>query len=205
MTHYILYGADFGGAVDQYGHPVAFSAAEIIFNNIASSAYINIMNPNNDNISFALESNRSTWDAASLTAMVRGLGADVGADHVNCSLCTVEEVPYVWGVGGSAPADDYIPIVSGDIIMAGSKYFITASGTYTLPAATGILASGSSVTFTKLVDALPPGVFININAAPDIISTGLGTSDSIEMDVPDDLIFVFDGIHTWHLQIGTVV
>ena len=99
LAHYRICGADFSGAINNYGQPVPYSAAEIIFTKISEGAYINIMNPNECNLSFALEAGRSVWDEISLTAMVQSLGTDVGVDHINCTLCTVKQVPYVWGCG----------------------------------------------------------------------------------------------------------
>lgn len=99
LAHYVICGADFSGAINSYGQPVPYSAAEIIFTKISEGAYINIMNPNECNLSFALEAGRSVWDEISLTAMVQSLGTDVGVDHINCTLCTVKQVPYVWGCG----------------------------------------------------------------------------------------------------------
>lgn len=102
LSHYVICGADFSGAINNFGQPVPHSAAEIIFTEISRSAYINIMNPNDCNLSFALETGRSTWDEVSLTTMVQALGNDVGADHIDCTLCTVKQVPYIWGCAASA-------------------------------------------------------------------------------------------------------
>ena len=99
LAHYVICGADFSGAIDSYGKPVPDSAAEIIFINISAGAYINIMNPNDCNLSFALEEGRSKWDEISLTQLVQSLGNDVGVDHIDCTLCTVKRVPYIWGCG----------------------------------------------------------------------------------------------------------
>jgi len=99
LAHYVICGADFSGAINGFGQPVPFSAAEIIFTKISEGAYIDIMNPNNCNLSFALEAGRSVWNDASLTAMVQSLGPDVGVDHIDCSVCTVTQVPYVWSCG----------------------------------------------------------------------------------------------------------
>lgn len=241
LSHYLLSGADFSGAINSFGQPVPFSAAEIIFNKIEAGAYINIMNPNKDNISFALEADRSIWNDITLTAMVRSLGSDVGVDHVDCSVCTVEQVPYIWGSGGGAtsfleltdtpdsyagaanwnvvvnptedglifvpPAagsTDYLPILPGAPLTSGFKYFVTAAGTVTLPPATGVLPAGSSITIAKPATNPQVVVFVNIDAAPDTIATQLGNTTSIEMDAANQTIFVFDGINTWHLQIGSV-
>lgn len=102
LAHYVVCGADFSGAINSYGQPVPYSAAEIIFTKISEGAYINIMNPNECNLSFALEAGRSIWDEISLTAMIQSLGPDVGTDHVDCSVCTVKRVPYIWGCSNGA-------------------------------------------------------------------------------------------------------
>ena len=87
LSHYVVCGADFSGAINSFGQPVPFSAAEIIFNRIESGAYVNIMNPNSCNLSFALEEDRSIWNEVTLTAMIQSLGPDVGVDHVDCTVC----------------------------------------------------------------------------------------------------------------------
>ena len=238
LSHWVICGADFSGAVDSFGQPVPFSAAEIIFNNIEDSATVNIMNPNSQNLSFALEENRSDWDAASLTAMVQGLGTDVGTDHVNCSVCTVQNVPYIWGCGAepesfldltdtpksytgaanyvvtvnssatgliftpAAGVADYISVPPGTALSFSSRYFVNASGTVTLPQATGSgRPAGTSIIVTKPNSA---SIFINTTGVSDIISTDLGNTNSIEVDATQEVIFVFDGTSTWNLQIGSV-
>jgi hypothetical protein len=287
LSHWVVCGADFSGAINSYGQAVPNSAAEIIFTNISESAYINIMNPNDCNLSFALEQGRSTWDEISLTIMVQSLGTDVGTDHIDCSVCTVKQVPYIWGCGvaattfldltdtpntyaGSAnyvvtvnPTEtgliftpvgivsnafsfvavplqptitalgndtltiipgsnivittnalaksvtinstggtDYIPIPPGTAMAFSTKYFVTASGTVTLPHATGSgKPAGTSVIITKSTAAV---VFVNITGVPDIIATDLGNTNSIEFDATQECIFVFDGVSTWNLQIGSV-
>lgn len=102
LNHYVVCGSSFSGAIDAYGQPVPNSAAEIIFNNIAASAVIDIMNPNAENLSFALYDSSSTWDEISLTTMIQSLGTDVGVDHVDCAVCTCVAVPYIWGCGSSS-------------------------------------------------------------------------------------------------------
>ena len=288
LHHFVLEGADFSGAVDSYGQPVAGSAAEIIFTNISEEGFIDIMNPNSQNISFALEINRSDWDANSLTEMVQSLGTDVGTDHINCSLCTVTEVPYIFNVGGggassfiqlsdvpstysgsanyavtvnssatgliftpiptedrfqtisvaseptinasggdtltfiagsgitlstdpvvksiridstgSSSSSDYIGISPGTTMAFSLRYYVTSAGTVYLPLATGSgKPAGTSVTVTKPAGTI---VFIDITSSPDIISTDLGTTNSLEFDATQEVIFVFDGTSTWNLQIG---
>jgi hypothetical protein len=287
LSHYVVCGADFSGAMNSFGQPVPFSAAEIIFTKIEAGAYVNIMNPNECNLSFALEEGRSVWDEISLTAMIQSLGTDVGVDHIDCTVCVCTRVPYIWGCGtgattfldltdtpntyaGSAgyvvtvdPSEtgliftpvgivsnafgfvavptqptisavgndtltiipgsnivittnalaktvtinatggtDYIPIPPGTAMSFSTKYFVTASGTVTLPHATGSgKPAGTSVIVTKPTTSI---VFINSTGAPDIIATDLGNDTSIEFDATQECIFVFDGISTWNLQIGSV-
>lgn len=287
LAHYVICGADFSGAINSYGQAVPFSAAEIIFTKISEGAYINIMNPNECNLSFALEEGRSVWDEISLTAMVQGLGTDVGVDHINCTLCTVKRVPYVWGcsTGGvdtflelldtpnsyagaanyvvtvnptetglifspigivsnafsfvaspsqptiSASGNDtltliagtnmvittdsllktvtfdatggsglYIPVPPATALLPDTRYYVTSSGTVTLPLGTGTLTAGTFVKVTK-----KPGdtVFIN-SVGPDDIATDLGNDTSIEFDATQECVFIFDGTSTWDLQIGSV-
>lgn len=287
LAHYVVCGANFSGAIDSYGQPVPFSAAEIIFSNIAEGAYINIMNPNEYNLSFALEAGRSVWDEISLTLMIQSLGTDVGVDHVDCSVCTCKLVPYIWGCGtgattfldltdtpstyagaagyvvtvnstetgliftpvgvtsnafsfvdvpsqptitalgndtltiipgnnivittnsltksvtiNSIAGTDYIPVPPGTALSFSTKYFITSAGTVTLPLGSGSgRPAGTSVIVTKKnLDS----IIIN-SVGTDIISTDLGTTTSIQFDATQEVIFVFDGVSTWNLQIGSVI
>jgi len=287
LVHYVICGADFSGAINSFGMPVPFSAAEIIFNRIESGAYINIMNPNTCNISFALEADRSVWNEVSLQAMVRSLGTDVGVDHIDCSVCTVREVPYIWdctpgsattflelsdtpatyagsagyvvsvnpgetgliftpgAAGGNAfstvavpsqpsitavgsdtltlvpgsnvsittdallktvtinasAGSDYVPVSPGTVLAFSSQYFVTSSGTVILPVGSGSgRPAGTSVIVTKAVGST---IFVN-SAGSDIIATDLGNDTSIEFDATQECIFVFDGVSTWNLQIGSV-
>lgn len=285
LSHWVVCGADFSGAINSFGQPVPGSAAEIIFVNISESAYINIMNPNECNLSFALEEGRSTWDEISLTAMVQSLGTDVGTDHIDCSVCIVKRVPYIWGCSDGAesfldltdtpdsyagyagyvvtvnPAEDgliftpatasnafafvaspaqptitavgsdtltliagtnmsittnallrtvtfnstsggsglYIPVPPATALLADTRYYVTSSGTVTLPLGTGSLTAGTFVKVTK-----KPGdtVFINAVGADDI-ATDLGNDTSIEFDATQECVFIFDGVSTWDLQIGS--
>lgn len=238
LSHWVISGADFSGAIDIHGRPVPNSAAEIIFKNIEEHATINIMNPNDVNLSFALEQGRSIWDEISLSIMVQSLGTDVGADHIDCTLCIVKQVPYIWGLGilgaftdlSDVPSTytgaenymvtvnsggtgliftphesgtDYVPIPAGTLLSYSTKYFVTESGTVTLPAGFGSgKPAGTSVIIAKSTAAT---VFVNRFAAPDIISTDLGNDISIEFDISQECTFVFDGISTWNLQIGSRV
>jgi hypothetical protein len=297
MRHFVIEGANFSGAVDQYGQPVPNSAAEIIFTNISEQGFIDIMNPNIYNISFALEIERSNWDGPSLTAMVQSLGTDVGVDHINCSICTVTEVPYIWDIGGgpgvteftqlldvphsyagaggyavtvnpgqtgliftpipvsfgavavnaqstvnaSIPDDtlslipgsnvsiltdpitksitisadsgsvDYIPVPPGTHLQISKRYFVTAAGTVYLPVAQGSgYTAGQSIRITKPAGNLPPTypttvVFVTVgNPVTDLIATDLGSDTTVEFDATQEIVLVFDGDHTWELQIGSV-
>jgi hypothetical protein len=287
LSHWVVCGADFSGAINSYGQPVPGSAAEIIFVNISESAYINIMNPNECNLSFALEEGRSTWDEISLTQMVQSLGPDVGTDHIDCSVCTVKRVPYIWGcndgaetfldltdtpdsyagsagyivqvngtedgliftpapagsnafafvasplqptltavgadtltiVGGTnvtittnagtneltidagAASNDYIPVPGGSSLSISQKYFVTSAGTVTLPALTGLNTPGQSVTITKLVGIT---VLVDVGNPSDEINTDLGSTDQIEFDATQELVFVVSSLNDWELQIGSV-
>jgi len=288
LSHWVICGADFSGAINSYGKPVPGSAAEIIFMNIEEGATINIMNPNDCNLSFALEEGRSIWDEISLTIMVQSLGTDVGIDHIDCSVCTVKHVPYIWGCAiGSATtfleltdtpntyvgaanyivsvnpsetglifslspsgsnafaflaspsqstisavgadtltliagtnmtittdsllktvtfdaaggSDKYIPVPPTTALSADIRYYVTSSGTVTLPLGTGNFTAGTFVKVTK-----KPGdiVFINTVGADDI-ATDLGNDISIEFDATQECVFIFDGLSTWDLQIGSVI
>lgn len=287
LSHYVVCGADFSGAVNSFGQPVPFSAAEIIFNRIESGAYVNIMNPNECNLSFALEEDRSIWDEASLTAMIQSLGTDVGVDHIDCSVCVCTRVPYIWGCGDgaesfldlddtpdtyagsagyvvsvnntenglifspatasnafafvaspsqptltavgsdtltvlagsnitittnaltreltinstAAASNDYIPVTGGSALLISQKYYVTGAGTVTLPALTGANTPGQSVTITKLVGAT---VIINVGDITDEINTDLGSTDSIEFDATQELVFVVSSANDWELQIGSI-
>lgn len=287
LAHYVVCGANFSGAIDQYGQPVPYSAAEIIFTNISESAYINIMNPNEQNLSFALEAGRSTWTEISLQEMIQSLGTDVGSDHVDCSVCTVKRVPYIWGcdcsdesfldltdtpdsyagaenyvvtvnstgtglvftpVGitsnafafvdvagqdqivatGSATlnlvagtnitlstdaltnsvtinstasaSNNYIAVPSGTALLPSMKYYVTTAGTVTLPSLTSLSVPGMSVTIAKKVGIT---VFVNVGNISDLIQTDLGSTDSLEMDVTQELILICRDQNTWDLQIGS--
>lgn len=287
LRHFVIEGANFSGAVNEYGQPVPGSAADIIFNIISQEGFIDIMNPNSYNISFALEIHRSDWDGPSLTSVIQALGTDVGVDHVDCSVCIVTEVPYIWDIGGggvtefiqlsdvpntysgsanyavmvnpsatglifvpftpdafssiqvasqptitaginsaltfvagtnitlvtnsssksvtinstSSPSGDYIPVPPGTSLSISSRYFVTGSGTVTLPVLTGSgYSAGQSVYVTK-VNANT--VFINVGSVSDIITTDIGTTTSLEFDATQELIFVYDGSNSWDLQIGS--
>ncbi len=239
LSHYVVNGADFSGAVNSYGQPVPFSAAEIIFNRIESGAYVNIMNPNELNLSFALEEDRSVWNEASLTVMIQSLGTDVGVDHVDCSVCVCTRVPYIWDSGGgaesfldlddtpdsyagaagyivtvnpgetgliftpaAATSNDYIPISAGSALSISQKYYITTGGIVTLPSLTIANTPGQSVTITKKVGIT---VFVNVGDISDQINTDIGTTDSIEFDSTQELIFIIDDSNNWELQIGSVL
>jgi hypothetical protein len=297
LAHFVVCGADFSGAFDPVTlQPVPGSAAEIIFQNISESAYIEIMNPNQINLSFALDAIRSTWDETSLTTMIQSLGTNVGVDHVDCAVCTVTQVPYIWSCGApggesfldltdtpdtyagaagyvvvvnntetglvfepvgitsnafafvqvptqpeliatgedtltiipgtdviitanalaksitinSTAGTDYIPVPSGTTLQISKRYYVTGPyfpgpATATLPSSVGAgFLAGQSIHVTK------PSTFptlsiliISVGAITDIISTDLGTTNSLEFDATQEVIFVFDGVNTWNLQIGS--
>jgi hypothetical protein len=221
--------------------------------------------------------------------MVQSLGTNVGVDHINCSICTVKQVPYIWGcatpattfleltdtpstyagaanyvvtvnpsetglvftpigitsnafsfvavptqptlvsVGSdtltiipgsnivittntltnsltinstSSGSADYIPVPPGTALAFSTKYFVTSPGTVTLPLGTSSgKPAGTSVIVTKpVLESVV--VFINTVGA-DIIATDLGNTNSIEFDSTQECIFIFDGISTWNLQIGS--
>jgi hypothetical protein len=288
LSHWVVCGADFSGAINSFGQPVPFSAAEIIFNKIEAGAYVDIMNPNEVNLSFALEEGRSTWDEASLTAMIQSLGTDVGVDHVDCSVCVCTRVPYVWCCGNGSESfldltdtpdtyagsagfvvtvnptedgliflsptpssnafsfvavptqstlaavgndtltilpgsnivittnsltnevtinaitlglNDYIPIPGGSAMSISQKYFVTSDGIVTLPPLTLINAPGQSVTVTKTVGF--NAVFVNVGDVSDQINTDLGSTNSIEFDATQELIFIASDANNWELQIGS--
>lgn len=199
LRHFVLEGADFSGAINAFGQPVPGSAAEIIFTNISEDGFIDIMNPNSFNISFALEINRSQWDASTLTMMVQSLGSDVGVDHINCTICTVTEVPYIWNLGsGSGGSADYQPIPPGTSMVISTKYYVTSAGTVTLPSTIGAgFLRGHAVLVTKPATSV---IFIGVGNVLDTILTDLGTTDMIEMDITQELIFIYNGANGWELQ-----
>jgi hypothetical protein len=291
LRHFVVEGANFSGAVNSFNQPVAGSAAEVIFTNISADGYIDIMNPSAYNLSFALEINRSNWDSPSLMAMIRSLGSDVGVDHVDCSQCTVSEVPYIWNLGGGAatiftdlldvpvnytgfagatvsvnstedglifttpviPASvnafskikvtsqpdinasvsdtlqfiagsnilittnaatksiqidssgggttDYLPVSPGAVLAVSTKYFVTGPGTVTLPSSIGAgFVAGQSIIISKPNNVI---VYVNVGSPTDLIMTDLGSDISVEFDATQEIILIFNGINTWHLQIGS--
>jgi len=288
LRHFVLEGANFSGAINAFGQPVPGSAAEIIFTNISEDGFIDIMNPNQYNISFALEINRSHWDGPSLTAMVQSLGNDVGVDHIDCTVCTVTEVPYIWNLGSGGPTSflqlsdtpstyagaanyvvtvnpgetgliftpapsgvnafsavaiptqptitalgsstlnfnagsnvtltsnaltrtvtigspgtvDYIPVPPGTNLLISTRYFVTSSGTVTLPALSGSTPVGSSVIITKPVGAI---VLVTVGNISDVIHTDLGDTDTVEFDATQEVILVCSDANSWNLQIGSVL
>lgn len=190
LTHFVVCGADFSGAINSFGQPVPNSAAEIIFTKISEGAYINIMNPNDCNLSFALEAGRSIWDEISLTAMIQGLGTDVGVDHIDCSVCTVKQVPYIWGCG-TGGVDTFLELLDTPNSYSGAAGYVvtvnpTEDGLIFLPATAGsnafsfiespseptISASGSD-TLTIIGG---PNIYITTNslAKSVTISSGAG-------------------------------
>lgn len=156
LVHYVVCGADFSGAINSFGQPVPFSRAEIIFNRIESGAYINIMNPNSLNLSFALEADRSVWNAASLQIMIRSLGTNVGVDHINCTVLTVKEVPYIWCCG--LEDTSFLNLSDTPSTYAGAAgYVVTVN-----PTATGLIftpgGGGSGNTFSTIAVPSQPSI-----------------------------------------------
>jgi hypothetical protein len=201
LVHYVVCGANFSGAINSFGKPVPNSAAEIIFNRIEAGAYVNIMNPNECNLSFALEADRSIWNETSLTIMVQGLGSDVGIDHIDCTLCTVKEVPYVWGSCNPAGATSFLDLTDTPAAYAGSAGYVvsvnslesglifapaTSSNAFafaaspsqlTIPAVgsdTLTFVAGSNVNITT--NALAKSITINSTAGTDYIPIPPGTN-----------------------------
>ena len=175
LRHFVLEGADFSGAVNQFGQPVPFSAAEIIFTNISRFGYINIMNPNEYNLSFALEINRSDWDGPTITAMVRSLGDDVGTDHVDCTVCTCREVPYIWDLGSGPPAaTSFLQLTDTPNTYAGAAgYVVTVN-----PGETGLI-------FTPA----PSGNSFSHVAVPSQPTINAGPNDTLTI-VPGNNVFI---------------
>jgi len=163
LSHWVVCGADFSGAFDNFGKPVPGSAAEIIFTNISEGAYINIMNPNEENLSFALEEGRSTWDEISLTTMVQGLGTDVGVDHINCSVCVVKRVPYIWGCGAGG-ATSFLDLTDTPDTYAGAaNYVVTVNTTET-----GLIFTPVGITSNAFS-------FVAVPTQPTVTATGSDT------------------------------
>jgi len=156
LADYVVCGADFSGAINSFGLPVPHSCAEIIFNRIESGAYIDIMNPNQFNLSFALEADRSIWNAASLQLMIQSLGTDVGVDHIDCSVLTVKEVPYIWCCGDGTTS--FLGLTDTPDTYAGAAgYVVTVN-----PTATGLIftpgGGGSGNTFSTIASPTQPSI-----------------------------------------------
>ena len=162
LSHYVICGANFSGAINSYGQPVPYSAAEIIFTKISEGAYINIMNPNEYNLSFALEAGRSVWDEISLTTMVQSLGSNVGADHIDCSTCTVKQVPYIWGCGSSATS--FLELTdTPDTYSGAANYVVTVN-----PSETGLIFTPVGITSNAFS-------FVSVPTQPTITALGSDT------------------------------
>jgi len=169
QRYFVIQGADFSGAFAN-GQPVAFSSAEIIFNMISVTSYINIMNPYSNGISFALEINRSNWDAGSLQTAIQALGTDVGVDHVDCSVCTVQEVPFDFqylGSGGGSSA--FIDLTDVTVPAVPHGYVLwNSTGT--------VLEYSPTIPFSSLSGV--PSLVNKIIAGPNIVvspASGTGT------------------------------
>ena len=162
LSHYVICGANFSGAINSYGQPVPYSAAEIIFTKISEGAYINIMNPNEYNLSFALEAGRSVWDEISLTTMVQSLGSNVGADHIDWSTCTVKQVPYIWGCGSSATS--FLELTdTPDTYSGAANYVVTVN-----PSETGLIFTPVGITSNAFS-------FVSVPTQPTITALGSDT------------------------------
>lgn len=163
LSHWVICGADFSGAINSFGKPVPNSAAEIIFRNIEEHATIDIMNPNDCNLSFALEEGRSIWDEISLTVMVQSLGTDVGVDHINCAVCTVKQVPYVWGCG-TGGATTFLDLTDTPSTYTGAaNYVVTVN-----PTETGLI-------FTPLGITSNAFSFVDVPTQPGLVAVGSDT------------------------------
>jgi hypothetical protein len=179
LSHWVICGADFSGAVNSYGKPVPNSAAEIIFRNIEEHATIDIMNPNDCNLSFALEEGRSIWDEISLTIMVQSLGTDVGVDHINCAVCTVKQVPYVWGCGITG-ATTFLDLTDTPSTYAGAaNYVVTVN-----PTATGLIFTPVGITSNAYS-------FVAVPTQPTIAATG---SDTLTIIPGSNVIITTDAL-----------
>ena len=200
LSHYVICGANFSGAVNSYGQPVPGSAAEIICTEISEGAYIEIMNPNECNLSFALDARRSSWDEISLTTMVQSLGTNVGIDHVDCAVCVVKQVPYIWGCGNEP--ESFLDLTDTPKSYAGAAgYVVTVNPTETgliftpvgitsnafshvaVPSQPTINALGSDTLtiipgtdITITTNAIAKSVTINSTAGTDYIPVPSGTT-----------------------------
>lgn len=177
LSHWVVCGADFSGAINALGQPVPGSAAEIIFTNISESAYINIMNPNECNLSFALEEGRSTWDEISLTAMVQSLGSDVGVDHIDCSVCIVKRVPYIWGCG-TGGATTFLELTDTPDTYAGAaNYVVTVN-----PTETGLIFTPVGITSNAFSFVASPAQPTLTAVGSDTLTLIAGTNMAITLN-----------------------
>lgn len=178
LAHYVVCGADFSGAINSYGLPEPYSAAEIIFTKVSEGAYINIMNPNEYNLSFALEAGRSTWDEVSLTMMVQSLGNDVGTDHVDCSACIVKRVPYIWGCGMCS--ESFLDLTDTPASYAGAaNYVVTVN-----PSETGLIFSPVGITSNAFS-------FVDVAGQDELVATG---SDTLTFVAGSNIILTTDAL-----------
>jgi hypothetical protein len=59
--------------------------------------------------------------------MIQSLGTDVGVDHIDCTVCTVEQVPYIWACGTGA--ESFLNLTDTPATYAGSAgYVVTVNG-----------------------------------------------------------------------------
>lgn len=189
MKHFVLEGADFSGAIDSFGQPVSGSAAEIIFTRISIDGFIDIMNPNQYNISFALETGRTDWDASELTIMVQSLGTNVGVDHIDCTVCTVTEVPYIWNLGGGATSFTALSDVPSSYSGA-ANYLVTVN-----PGETGLIFTPSVTPNTFSTIAVPTQTSVSASGS-DVLTLASGSNvfittnpltKTVTISVPDAL------------------
>jgi hypothetical protein len=114
------------------------------------------MNPNSLNLSFALEADRSIWNEVSLQIMIRSLGTNVGVDHIDCSVLTVKEVPYIWSC--CTGDESFLDLTDTPLTYAGSAgYVVTVN-----PTETGLIftsgGSGSGNTFSTIAVPTQPSI-----------------------------------------------
>ena len=206
LGHYVICGANFSGAINPSTlQPIPGSAAEIICTNIAESAYIEIVNPNEYNMSFALDERRSAWDEISLTEMVQSLGTNVGIDNVDCAVCTVKRVPYIWGCG--LASESFLQLTDTPKSYAGyAGYIVTVNpgetGLIFTPAPAGTFSYDfvavpgqptlSAVTSSTLT--INPGVDVSIStdfAANSVTINSTAGTDYIPVPAGTTLNFSF--------------
>lgn len=168
QRYFVIEGADFSGSFEN-GQPVPYSAAEIIFNVISQKGYINIMNPYDIGISFALEIGRSSWTAESLQEAIRALGDDVGVDHIDCSDCIVIEVPFNFQYLNSGGTNKFIDLVDVEKPSIPNGYVLwNSTGT--------VLEYSTTIPYTS-ISGSPAQVNKIIAGSNIVITPSSGTGD----------------------------